>query len=280
MPPSPADSGSCAGPLDSFAGLIDRARQTDGHPPFSDQALFEARSGARDLVVLDGGLAIVSRGVDPLELELVVDPSRRGGGVGTALLHSVIDRTPGELLAWAHGDHPASRRLAARFAFEPVRTLLELRSTRVHPTGEVLDTAPFRPGVDDADWLAVNAAAFASHPEQGRMSQADLESRIAEPWFDGDDFLLARGDHGALDGFCWLKTDESPAEFYAVGVSPGAQGRGLGRALVNAGLARLESLGFTESALYVESDSAAAVALYRSVGFVDHSVDIQYRRRA
>ena len=45
-----------------------------------------------------------------------------------------------------------------------------------------------------------------------------------------------------------------------------------------AGFARLASRGIRIAALYVESDNAAAVALYRSLGFNDHSVDIQYAR--
>jgi mycothiol synthase len=266
--------------LDAHLPLIARARLEDGHPPLSDQAIIEARSGARDILTIDGGLAVVSRGAGPRELELVVDPPVRRRGIATGLLQLVVSRAPGMLLAWAHGDHPASRRLAERFGFEPVRRLLELRSSTIHPSGEPADTTPFRPGVDDAEWLAVNAAAFASHPEQGRMTQGDLDARMAESWFDPSDLLLTRDAEGRMTGFCWLKTDESPAEFYAVGVAPSAQGGGLGRGLVNAGLARLEALGVVESALYVEEDSTAAVRLYRSVGFTDYSADIQYRRSA
>ncbi len=242
--------------------------------------MVDARSGARDILSIDGGLALVTRGDSEREVELAVDPVSRGRGVATSLLELVIDRAPGALLAWAHGDHPASRRLADRFGFSPVRTLLELRSHAVHPFGPPATTTAFRPGEDDARWLAVNAAAFATHPEQGRMTQADLDARMTESWFDPADLLIARDADGGIEGFCWLKTDESPGEFYAVGVSPGAQGRGLGRGLVNAGLARLEALGFEESALYVEERSEAAVRLYRSVGFADHSTDIQYRRPA
>ena len=40
----------------------------------------------------------------------------------------------------------------------------------------------------------------------------------------------------------------------------------------------LRDSGIAVAALYVEADNAAAVALYRSVGFTDHAVDVQYRR--
>ena len=48
--------------------------------------------------------------------------------------------------------------------------------------------------------------------------------------------------------------------------------------LVQAGLARLESRGIRTAALYVDADNEAAVRLYRSCGFGDHTIDVQYRR--
>ncbi|GAB3038327.1 hypothetical protein GCM10027052_16950 [Parafrigoribacterium mesophilum] len=145
------------------------------------------------------------------------------------------------------------------------------------PDGESPGTtvSAFRPGIDDAAWLAVNAAAFASHPEQGKLTQSDLNARKAEDWFDKHDFLLL-WDRGALIGFCWLKVDGDVGEFYAVGIAPHRQGEGLGRVLVEAGFARLAERGIRTSNLYVEADNEPALRLYRSYGFRDYTVDVQY----
>src|SRR6185437_13617964 len=71
------------------------------------------------------------------------------------------------------------------------------------PAGVRLRT--FRPGADDEAWLALNAAAFADHPEQGSWTLQDLHARMAESWFDPQGFLLAETEDGELAGFHWTK---------------------------------------------------------------------------
>jgi mycothiol synthase len=88
--------------------------------------------------------------------------------------------------------------------------------------------------------------------------------------------LLLERD-GILLGFCWLKIEGQLGEFYVVGVDPDHQGEGLGRALVEAGVARLVERGIHSAHLYVEGDNEAALRLYRSFGFTEASVDIQYQ---
>lgn len=284
---------------DFLGGLVARARAVDGQPPFSDQSLVELERGERVLVDSAWGAAVVSAD----ELELVIDPEHRQQGHGATLAEVALREHPGVVSAWAHGDHPASRALAERFGFAPARTLLQLRApvaslpeelaepTHTPLPGEPAPSAsprehtisPFRPGPDDTAWLALNAQSFADHPEQGKLTQRDLDDRCAEPWFTPDDFLVLR-DGDTMIGFCWLKvvdadaTKEPIGEFYAVGIDPTRQGEGLGRVLMDAGLARLAEQGIRTAALYVEADNEPALALYRRYGFTQHTIDVRYQR--
>ncbi len=256
--------------------MITRAIAADGQPPFSDQSLVDLRTGSRSLISVDSAAAILGDG----EAELVVDPDARGRGIGTKLLERIIADTSGDLLVWAHGDHSAARALAASHGLEPVRTLLQLvgpvgraetRSTRTTTA-----IRPFDTGADEDAWVALNAKTFAFHAEQGSVTRADLDELKSEDWFDAEDFLVAV-DGDEMVGYNWLKVEHGRGEIYVIGVDPTRQGSGLGRALMAAGYARLADHGIHSVHLYVEGDNAPALALYRSLGFVDFSVDIQYR---
>ena len=154
------------------------------------------------------------------------------------------------------------------------------RSSR--STGDVV-VRPFVAGADEEAFLALNAEAFAHHPEQGRMTRADLDQRMAEPWFDPAGFFLAgagRRDCSASTGpRCTRRA--ARARCTSSGSSPRAQGGGLGRLLTLTGLQHLASRGLDEVLLYVESDNAPAVAVYWRLGFTHAAADthVQYARR-
>ena len=188
---------------------------------------------------------------------------------------------------------PGAVRLARRHGLEPVRELRRMRLSHAAlaalPEVRLADGVALRgfvPGQDEQAWLDVNAAAFADHPEQGSLTRADLDDRMAEDWFDADGLLLAaREADGRLLGFHWTKVEPDAGadgprvgEVYAVGVSPEAQGLGLGRALTLAGLHRMAEQGVDVVDLYVDADNTAAVALYTSLGFELFAADAQYRR--
>ncbi len=222
------------------------------------------------------------------ELSLVVRPSARGRGLGGELLTEALTEPPAQtLLAWSHGNHPAAAALARRHGFTAVRDLWVMRRRLTDPLPEVVAPDgvrirgydPARPA-DAAAVVAVNAAAFAGHPEQGAMDEANLAERMAEPWFDPAGLLLAERD-GEVLGFHWTKQHSARlGEVYVVGIRPDAQGGGLGRALTLAGLRHLRGVGAEEVLLYVEADNHPAIAVYSRLGFTHRDADthVQYRR--
>ncbi|ROQ54780.1 mycothiol synthase [Rathayibacter sp. PhB152] len=265
--------------------LIGRAAWFDGRPPFSDQTLIDARAGSRTLLVgLRADVVVAAAVLGQGELEFVVDPEWRGVGFGRAVLDQVLASGRTGLLAWAHGDHPAARALAASHDFAPVRTLLHLAlDPLVAPEVSVPEGFALSDGrdLDPAEWVALNARVFAAHPEQGRITEGDLAARRAESWYDDGDFLLLRDADGVLVGYDWLKIEpeSTTGEIYVLGVAPETAGRGLGRTLLGAGLARMLERGCAVADLYVEAENRSAVALYRSLGFTDAAVDVQYLHR-
>ena len=216
--------------------------------------------------------------------ELVVHPSHRGHGHGRALGSALLAESGKRLRVWAHGGHSAARHLAQVLGLTLFRELRQMRRPLADfdppetPLPDGVTVRTFVPGADDAAWLAANAEAFAHHPEQGSLTQRDLDDRKAEPWFDPAGFFLAfRGEE--LVGFHWTKAHaaEQLGEVYVVGVHPGAQGGGLGKALTTIGLRHLAAQGLPTAMLYVDADNKAAVTVYERLGFVTYETDLMYR---
>ncbi|MFD3487642.1 mycothiol synthase [Streptomyces sp. NPDC058665] len=274
--------------------LLDAAARADGVQAVSEQGRLQLRGGPRVgvrhfLLTVGGELLGYAQleETDPVEApaaELVVHPAHRGRGHGRALGAALLAASGKRLRVWAHGGKSAARHLAQVLGLSMFRELRQLRRPLeplnipepVLPDGVTVRT--FVPGRDDAAWLAVNAAAFAHHPEQGGLTQRDLDDRMAEPWFDPEGFFLAERD-GRLVGFHWTKVHaaEQLGEVYVVGISPDAQGGGLGKALTAIGLRHLAARGLPTAMLYVDADNTAAVTVYERLGFATHEVDLMYR---
>ena len=122
--------------------------------------------------------------------------------------------------------------------------------------------------------LRVNAAAFAHHPEQGSMDAAELAERMAEPWFDPAGLLVADRRRTGMLGFHWTKRHSATlGEVYVVGIDPDAQGRGVGRTLVDAGLrAPARRRARRGAALRRVGQRAGRARSTRSLGFT-HAAD-------
>lgn len=275
--------------------LAARTAASDGTEPLNEEAHFALRDdSARHLLSRDGDALVGYLQWQPGygTAQLVVDPAHRRRGVARGLVAqletalrdagSSLPTSPstgaGRWGTWAFGDLPAAQGFAAALGWTHARGLLVMERDLAGVTPPRLAdgfTVRGYRASDEADFLAVNAAAFAHHPEQGALDATGLAARAAEPWFDPDGLLLGVDAEG-LAGFHWTKLVGAVGEVYVLGVAPRAQGRGYGRVLLQAGLAHLEAAGADHVVLYVDMAEAVAVRMYESAGFHVTHRDVLY----
>ena len=272
-------------PEADLAGLervLHLAAECDGHFPIGEHKYLDLVSGTtpphgRVAVVDDEIVAYL--GITPgatAAMEIAIHPMHRSPQMTDALVAAgiTIARRLGssELRMWVF--QPAMVEALVHAGFGPERELRQLRvSLPITPTRgpvEGIVERTFRPGVDEAVWLAVNNAAFEDHPENGSWTREVLAHRMAQSWFRPDGFLMAwAGDD--LAGFCWTKPHDDLGEIYVIAVAPGYRGRGLGRRLTELGLETIGAMGFDTAMLYMDADNTTAAGLYGSLGFrLDH----------
>jgi ribosomal protein S18 acetylase RimI-like enzyme len=99
---------------------------------------------------------------------------------------------------------------------------------------------------------------------------ADTPERVAAVVADGA-VLVAEAD-GAIVGAVIAGFDGWRGNFYRLAVAPRFRRRGIGRALVEAGMARLVALGAPRAMALVAFDDDAARGFWRSAGFEADSV--------
>ena len=228
--------------LAEVIALIDAATTADGVRPLNEHVMLHLRHGGdeptRNLIARDEAGTIVgyahldiTDAVAGPSAELVVHPLHRGRGHGRALVEQALLTADANaprpthaarprLRLWSHGSHRSARELASRMGFSTVRELWQMRRSLYSPIPDAefppgVTTRTFEPGRDEAAWLALNARAFADHPEQGTWDADDLAQREAEDWFDPSGFFLAErdGDAGAAasDGARAASSDDGAA---------------------------------------------------------------------
>ena len=274
--------------------LISSVEQRDGTKPLSENKAMrlggaidtrERVAIAKDGSLVGYGQAAWHRGDTDATgywaLEVVVAERFRTeetvGGLVEALR---VETGSGDTTLWARSEYVSAVAVASGWYQE--RVLWEM--TRPLPIADLaadfvgFDLATFRIGVDEGAWLGANNAAFAGHPENGRMTRRDLELRMAQSWFDPSGFFLAWAN-GELAGSCWTKIhDDGAGEIYIIGVVPAWEGRGLGRDLVSHGLKYLgEERHLNRAVLFVEASNGRAVALYQDLGFEKVRELVAYR---
>jgi mycothiol synthase len=270
----------------SVSELVARATAAAGFRPVSDQFVADLTHGSsRGLVHAEvGGVGYAQASPtgtsdDAWSVETVADPGT--GDVGEVLATLLTDveaavRAAGGIeLTWlVQGPTAVHNHVADTLGYTPQRHLHQMR--RPLPTGIPFDivTRPFRES-DIAEWVRVNARAFAWNPEQGSWTADNVRARMDESWFDPGGFLIHERD-GRLAGFCWTKIHPDEVglgEIYVIAVDPDFHGLGLGRALTLAGLQSLSDRSVATGMLFVDADNTGAVALYTKLSFTIHRTD-------
>ena len=144
--------------------------------------------------------------------------------------------------------------------------------TQIPATAHNFEITTFNPTLHKEEWLELNNKIFANHPDQGNWTLADLDNRMAEPWFDPEGFFIAF-ENKKIIGFCWTKihhdfvNQDPTGELYVIGVDPDSQAQGIGNAVAVTALNYLKEKGLNQAMLYVDADNSKALKLYESLGF-------------
>jgi mycothiol synthase len=270
------------GKVSSIAQMEEHLRRPGCHP---HEDLFFAE--------LDGllvGFAELTRELEigRVILEGAVHPKHRGQGVGTRLLEIAIDhsrRLGAKVVSIpvVQGTQAAAH-LARKEGFRVVRRHWQMSLTQC---GELNPQIPhgfelrhFALG-DEGSLCALQNLAFADswgfRPNTVEEIRHLVNCGLCHP-----EGVLFISDEGRLIGYCWTIDDASDRQkgfIRMMGVAPPYHGRGLGRAILMAGIGYLRRRGMTTIKLTVDSRNTSAKRLYQSVGFKRIGTTLWYEKR-
>jgi mycothiol synthase len=292
-----ADDGSAA-----VATMLDAAERTGGDVPPVDEAERRRLDALVDAGVrADGWHPLIAR-VDDVVAGYAAFAVTGGRGIGdAAVAHDVTAR--GSVLTallgglttaatdlgmdalevWIRRVADADLDAAATAGFDVERRLAilgtDLPTTTPAPAPpEGITIRGSRPEEDDGDIVEVLAAAYGTGPDGG-WDLARFHERQRLDWFRPEDLLVAVDEDGRVLGLHWLKRRSATVgEVYNLAVHPDGQGRGLGPALLHAGLDHLTDAGCDEVLLWVDRANDRAVRLYTSQGMTTRWEDVALGR--
>jgi mycothiol synthase len=144
----------------------------------------------------------------------------------------------------------------------------------------------FVPGQDERTSVELENACFADEWEFTPSVVGEFEGFVRSPSFRADGVIYAT-HQGQVVGECWswmqveqrsVPAAERRGDIWCLCVHPQHRRRGLGRALLLAGVQWLRQQGATAARLGVDGANEKAKRLYESAGFVTRRTDVWYRK--
>jgi len=139
-------------------------------------------------------------------------------------------------------------------------------------------------GLDDDALIDSRATTQYEAFSPGSHTTPDTWRRMMKnaPGYDRDFDNVAISPEGEVcaAALAWLDNESLTGEFEPVGTRPAQQQRGLGKAVLLRGLAKMQQRGMTTAIVGTNATNAAAIALYESVGFRIVNRNTEYRRES
>ncbi len=219
-------------------------------------------------------------GIGRVILNCWVHPEHRRRGLATKLLGYATHRAKESGAKAAHvsipQDNTVARSVLSRLGFRLVRRFLELRLNIPEIRWQDIDQTALRyrhlqRGGEDR-LTEIQNRSFAGTWGYNPNTVEEIIYRTNLSNCSPEDIILACDGDKPI-GYCWTRTTyeaaagEGKGQIFMLGVDPDYRGRGVGKAVLLAGLSYLKNKGLRVAELTVDSENKAACALYRSVGF-------------
>ena len=221
-------------------------------------------------------------------------PSMRGRGIGRALIRAATEHSASlgvDALHIEAGErNDALTRLLASEGFEAIKRFWQMRWQGDAPPDARLPAGfaarSLAAGRDEAALTELQNISFGENWGFSPNSVEQIAARVRQNRGGPEAILfLTEGDapSGKPAAYNWTMfsaDDATPSGVISMtGVHPDYRGRGLGRAVVTAGIAYLVGRGARTVTLEVDSDNTPARELYLTLGFRKVSATVWHERR-
>jgi len=231
-------------------------------------------------------------GIGRVVLDCWVHPGHRRRGMATKLLNYATDRAKELGAKVVHvnirEDNTIATRGLHRLGFDLIRRYFEL-GLAIARVGE-LDMAEAYPDCrylqsgEEGKLTQLQNGAFAGAWGYNPNTVDEITLRINSSTCSRKDIVLTYDGDRAI-GCCWTGIiceqgipSVRKGRIHMLAVDPDYRGKGIGRELMIAGLARLKNRGLKVAELTVDSENRIARALYESLGFDIQSSTLWYEK--
>ena len=235
---------------------------------------------AIDRVVGEFGViqSVIGQGIGRL---LLARLEQRTHDVGVALHQVNIHQTNKRLRSFIDSAGYRKIRIFNELKYRPAPAYLE---GDYRPLPDGVSLRPFVTGVDETALATVQNAAFEGSfgfaPNTPEQIAGYVEMRGAP-----GDILMAEDSSGSVIGYVWTSvtgskdnSGESAGMIEMTGVLPSQRGRGVGSAVIAAGLRHLRERGATVIDLEVDGENLSARRIYKDLGFKKMSEQFWYEK--